>query len=178
MATLDHLLVMAGNEAAEGEVADRLEHRKPRFAVRVGRDAQDGLFDEAGQVFEEIQRGGVRGIKHDRLGGVQRAATDEDRQAGEEELVPFGQMVVTPGDGVVQRSLPGRRIGSAARQERQVLLQPRRTAPCGARSSLALPAAWWRGRIPSESRRGVAMVPRAFLDMVRASCLVIAWCVR
>ena len=80
-------LAFRHRQLVQGELADRLEHGKPRFSTRVGGDSQDTLFDKVTEVLEELRPSlRVGPIRYDRRGSRKGATSDKDRQTGKEVL--------------------------------------------------------------------------------------------
>src|SRR5206468_2815242 len=99
-------------ELLHGVLADGLEEAVAGAVTALLAD-DERFVDQLSQQVEDLERLAGR-RPADRLGGLQRPAAGEDRQAAEQRPLPFGEQVVTPIDERVQRLLARERGAAAA----------------------------------------------------------------
>ena len=135
--------LLAGRcQLLQPELADRLQHREARLAIRTFSLAQKALGGQRRHAVQHVEA--ERSVRiADGLGSLQGAAADEDRQAAVERLLLGREQVVAPGDGVPQGLLAGGKIASAAGQEGKAASRRWRIA-CGVRSGCGQRRARWR----------------------------------
>ena len=105
-----------------GVLADRLEHREARLAVRRPPTwRSEALVD---QRRERVEHVAARSAAADRLDGLEAGAADEDRQPAKSDRSGVVEQVVAPGDGAAQRLLPLREVPGAAGQQGEASLEP------------------------------------------------------
>jgi hypothetical protein len=107
VALRDDLMLAALGQSFLPEVTDGLQHPHPRL---VADDMHQVLVDQGLEQREISQLAIDRKIKCDRLGGVKRSATGEDRKAVEYLLLGRVEEIIAPGDGVPHGLLPRRQI--------------------------------------------------------------------
>ena len=118
MAPADRWLLAGKRATAPGILPDRLQHREARLAVRAVLLPQQALVDQRRDAVEDVQAEVAIRVA-DRLGRLERAASDEDREATEEALLLIVEQVVAPGDRVAERPLTLGQVAGAAGQQRQ-----------------------------------------------------------
>ena len=96
--------VVVRREPVLPEVADRVEHPKPRF-TGFGRVPDEAVVDERGHSVERVESELAIWVA-DHLGRLDRAATGEDREPREERPMRRWEELVAPGDRTGERLLP------------------------------------------------------------------------
>ena len=112
MAVSDRRLLTGRGQSLQGEFPHRLQHQVARFAAWTVLLPQQALLHQRRHAVQDVDRQVVPA--GDRLGRLQREATDKDGEPAKETLVLRGQQVVAPGDGVAHRLLPGGQVAPAA----------------------------------------------------------------
>ena len=140
-------------ESLERVRADRLEHREARLAVGLLLLAEQAVVDQRRQARQEPVAAA------DRLGGLERAAADEDGEAREQRLLVGAEQLVAPVDRRAQRLLALGQVARAAGEELEAAARAGRAAPAARAASRARPPARSRAagrRAGRRSRRSPA----------------------
>src|ERR1051326_3350746 len=119
---LDLLRLASLLQLLGGILPQRLQHAIPEGSVGLWLGLHQRLVY---QLAEQVQRG-ARCRFRDGTGGIQRPTSTEDRQILEKRTFGFVQQVVAPVDERSQRAVPGQRVATAASQQLEALVQPRR----------------------------------------------------
>src|SRR5437899_2530438 len=101
---------------------DRRQHMEPRLVVRPRDLSQETLVEKRRQAIQHARRC-IGLCLTDRLGGFQRAATDEDAQPAEQPLLWRVEQVIAPRDCRTQRLLTRWQITRTSGEQRELLLQ-------------------------------------------------------
>ena len=105
-------------EPLERVGADRLQHREARLAVGLLLLAEQAVVDQRREAGQDARAAA------DRLGGLERAAADEDGEPREERLLVRPEQRVAPVDRRAQRLLARGQVARAAGEQVEALLEP------------------------------------------------------
>ena len=119
----DGAVLAARHQSFERVLPDRLHHRQTGLAVGMLAQLQQALVDQRFDAVDDVDTQILFRVGHG-LGGLERAAADEDRQAAEQPLFGLAEQVVAPGNRRAQRLLTRRQIPRAAGQDLETALQP------------------------------------------------------
>ena len=122
MTAPDVLDLAALDEAIEGVLLDRLEHREARTPDRTLAPPQETRVRKRRQPLDHPCA--VLSFRRDRLGGVEGAAPRKDGETREQNLVGGIEELVAPVDGPAQRLVARGKIAPAAGQQLQSVLEP------------------------------------------------------
>ena len=112
----------AFSQPLEGEGTDRVRHREPDLAVRLGSPDQ-ALVGQVGDPVEDVAPE-LLGRSADQLGRLQVAAAAEAGQALEQVPARLVEQVVAPGDRAAQGALPLGHVARPGGEQLELALQP------------------------------------------------------
>ena len=116
-------LLAAFDELLACELANRLHHPHAGFPVGLLAQLQQALVHQRVDAVEDVDAEILLRVG-DRLGRLERAAADKDRQSAEEALFGLTEQVVAPRNRAAQRLLSSGQIPGAAGEDLQPAFHP------------------------------------------------------